>query len=175
MAFFEPGTTTVFCCTMNQAGKRGRWTRFHLPFPVEDWTILGDKLYLRGPGLVHVIDDTRESDEIPVWEGYETQSFDWTIEWPWLDWGALGVTKMLQGFDMVGNGTCTIEFGYDQSNGGRWTTPWELNADTVPGQLIPMPLAAPSLAVRITFNGSNVSPTQWNALRLEFQNFRNTA
>lgn len=176
----EPDTTAVFCCTMNQAGKRGRWTRYLLPFPVDDWTILGSKLYLRGPNLVHVIDDSCESDEVEWIDGdppgpADPVQFQWMVQWPWLDWGALGVTKMLQGFDIVGNGTCAIEFGYNQANGGLWTPAWELNADSVPGQLLPMPLSAPSLAVRLTFNGSDVSPTQWNALRLEFLNFRSTS
>ena len=63
-----------------------------------------------------------------------------------------------------------MQFGYDQTAAGAFTEPYTVPADTVPGPVIPMPLAAPSMAVRLTYDGS--VQWQWNALNLYLQDFR---
>lgn len=167
---FKGGTASTghfFVYTMNRMGQAGAWTRYEFPWRVDDWCIKGEHLYLRHGDEVSRIDMNRESDG--------GTPFEWFIQWPWLDFGQMGVTKMMQGFDIIGTGVAKIEFGYDQTNGGRWTPAWELIADSVPGQLLPMPLAAPSIAVRLTYQGSDVERTGWEALNLHFAHFRETS
>ncbi|PJK01455.1 hypothetical protein CO615_04035 [Lysobacteraceae bacterium NML75-0749] len=167
---FKGGTASkghFFVYTMNRMGQAGAWTRYEFPWRVDDWCIKGEHLYLRHGDTVSRLDMSRESDA--------GTPFEWFIQWPWLDFGQMGVTKMMQGFDIIGTGQARIEFGYDQTNGGRWTPAWELIADSVPGQLLPMPLAAPSIAVRLTYQGNDVERTGWEALNLHFSHFRVTS
>lgn len=168
--------TTVFVYTMNRLGQIGAWTRYEFPFAIDDWCILGNDLYVRSGDEIRRVTDTRESDEMRDENGdISPVAFDWTLQWPWLDFGQIGQGKMMLGFDIVGYGAARIQFGYDQSNGGVWTPEWQLIADSVPGQLLPMPLTAPSMAIRLTYTGSDTNRTGWEALNLHFRPQRERA
>jgi hypothetical protein len=159
--------TDVFVYSMTRIGQVGAWSRYVFPFAVEDWAVKGDDLYLRSGDSVRRYDDALVGDELA---SGVIQPFQGMVQWPWLDFGQPAVTKMLYGFDIVGTGEVSVQFGYDQTNGGTFTDPYLVPADTVPGPVIPMPLAAPSLAVRLTYDGS----VQWqfNAFNLYLQDQR---
>lgn len=167
-------TTTAFVYTMTRIGQVGAWSRYEFPFVVEDWAIAGDALYLRSGDFVHRVDEAVLGDEVATWDGsnwtYAIVPFPGLIRWPWLDFGQAGVTKLLFGFDIVGTGAVSVAFGIDQSNAGLFTPGYLVPADTVPGMIIPMPLAAPSLAVELRYDGSE--RWQWNALQLYLQDGR---
>ncbi|MBE2259505.1 MAG: hypothetical protein IAE88_11640 [Rhodobacteraceae bacterium] len=161
--------THVFVYSMT--GSVGAWSRYIFPFEVTDWSIGGDNLYLRSGDFIHRVDPSVLGDEISNGgESSEIVPFPGLIQWPWLDFGQPGVTKMLCGFDIVGEGAVSVSFGFDQRNAGMFTPPWTVVPDTVPGQVIPMPLAAPSLAVRLTYDGTET--WQWNAFGLYLQDQR---
>lgn len=165
--------TTVFVYTMTRIGQVGAWSRYEFPFVVEDWAIAGDSLYLRSGDFIHVVDDSVVGDEVGIFSdslAFEVIPFEGLIQWPWLEFGQPGVTKMLFGFDVVGTGSVSVSFGIDQTNGGLFTPGYSVPADTVPGMVIPMPLAAPSLAVQLRYDGSE--QWQWNALQLYLQDSR---
>jgi len=166
--------THVFVYTMTRIGQVGAWSRYEFPFVVEDWAIAGDSLYLRSGDFVHRVDEAVLGDEVATWNGsnwtYAIVPFPGLIRWPWLDFGQAGVTKLLFGFDIVGTGAVSVAFGIDQSNAGLFTPGYLVPADTVPGMVIPMPLAAPSLAVELRYDGSE--RWQWNALQLYLQDGR---
>lgn len=175
LMFPRDDATHVFVYTMTRIGQVGAWSRYEFPFVVEDWAIAGDALYLRSGDLVHRVDDQVLGDEILVNDGGELPvprvvPFPGLIRWPWLDFGQPGVTKLLYGFDVVGNGAVSVSFGIDQTNGGLFTPGYLVPPDTVPGMVIPMPLAAPSLAVELRYDGSE--RWQWNALQLYLQDSR---
>ncbi len=165
----------VFVYTMNRLGKVGAWSRYEFPWEIDDYTIRGNTLYMRHGDVISRVDPQYESDQVLNGEIMDIEPFEWLIQWPWLDFGAMGVTKMLEGFDIIGYGVARIQFGYDQSNGELWTPEWELVADSVPGQLLPMPLSAPSMAVRLIYDGSDEQRTGWDALNLHFHGMRETA
>ena len=168
--------TKVFVYSMTRIGQVGAWSRYVFPFVIDDWAIGGDALYLRSGDFIHRVDDTVVGDEIGIAGGgeqFEIIPFQGVIQWPWLEFGQPGVTKMLYGFDIVGQGAVSVSFGIDQSSGGLFTPGYAVPADTVPGMVIPMPLAAPSLSVRLTYSGSE--PWQWNALGLYLQDLRGMA
>ncbi len=171
-----PGTAEVFVYSMTRMGQVGAWSRYEFPFVIDDWAIAGDALYLRSGDFIHVVDESVVGDEIGIagdgWN-FEIIPFEGMIQWPWLEFGQPGVTKMLYGFDIVGQGAVSVSFGIDQSSGGLFTPGYTVPADTVPGMVIPMPLAAPSLSVRLTYDGSE--PWQWNALGLYLQDMRGMA
>ncbi len=91
------------------------------------------------------------------------QPFNGVIWWPWLDLGSPGRSKMLQGFDVTGKGSCRIEFGWNQDDPRAFTAPLTLVPDTVPGKTIPMMLNAPSYSVRIEYPGNQ----NWEFLGLQ--------
>jgi len=169
----EDDATEVFVYSMTRMGQVGAWSRYLFPFTLDDWAIAGDILHLRSGDFIHRVDSSVVGDEIGFgddgWQ-FEIVPFEGMIQWPWLEFGQPGVTKMLYGFDIVGEGAVSVSFGIDQSNGGLFTPGYQVPADTVPGMVIPMPLSAPSLSVKLTYDGSE--SWQWNALGLYLQDLR---
>lgn len=163
-------STLVYVYTMTRIGQVGAWSRYEFPFDISDWCIAGDALYVRSGDFIHRVDDAVVGDEVVVETGRQVVPFPGLIRWPWLDFGQPGVTKMLYGFDVVGTGAVSVSFGIDQTNGGLFTPGYPVPADTVPGMVIPMPLAAPSVAVQLSYDGSE--QWQWNALQLYLQDSR---
>lgn len=159
--------TTVFVYSISSAGSVGAWSRYIFPFSVDGWCIAGDDLYLRSGDQIHVLDAEQIGDEVAPGD---ILPFQGIIQWAWLDFGQPGITKNLYGFDVVGTGDMAVSFGYDQSNGGYFTTPYGVPADTVPGMVIPMPISAPSFSVRLTYDGTQ--KWQWNAFSLYLQDLR---
>lgn len=150
-------TDQVFIYTMNQGGTQGgSWSRYIFPFTIEHYAHLANDLYLRAEDTVHRVIEGGLNDNGVNFEG--------VIQWPWLDFGAPGVNKMMEGFDIVGEGTSSIEVGYDQTALGTFTTKYPIPVDTYPGQLIPMAVNAPTMSVRLTYDGGQA--WQWNALSL---------
>jgi hypothetical protein len=83
------------------------------------------------------------------------------MSWPYLDMGQLGRTKMMVGFDLVVDGEVDAQFGYDQRNENLVTPSYILDGDTLLGDVIPMPLSAPSVQMRLTFSANQ--KWEWNA------------
>ncbi|MBB3802055.1 hypothetical protein FHR47_002303 [Xanthomonas arboricola] len=163
-------SSQFFVYSISAIGRVGAWSRYIVPFKVDDWCFAGEDLYIRSDDYIHVMDRDSLGDEISPGD---IRPFQGLIQWPWLDFGQPGVTKMLYGFDMVGTGDVSVQFGYDQTNGGAFTDPYLIPGDTVPGMVIPMPLAAPSISVRLTFDGTQ--DWQWNASCLYLQDLRGMA
>lgn len=159
--------TTAFVYSMTSVGQVGAWSRYVFPFVIDDWAIRGDDLFLRSGSNIHKMDDDVVGDEV---DSGEIVPFEGRIQWPWLDFGQPGVTKSLYGFDIVGSSDVFAQFGYDQSNLGTFTAPYRVPADTVPGMVIPMPISAPTISVRLTYDGT--SAWQWNAFSLYLQDLR---
>lgn len=155
-------TDTIFVFTMNRGIRQGAWSRYVFPFTVEHFAHLESTLYMRHENTVSfAVHDQVDDDGSP---------FSATIQWPWLDFGQPGVNKMMIGFDLVGDGECSIEFGYHQGSPGTFTASYDVPTDTFVGQMIPFPLNAPSLSVRLTYPGGQ--NWQWNYLSLYLQKMR---
>lgn len=158
-------TDTVFVYTMNKGVQGGAWSRYVFPWTCEHFAHLENTLYIRHGDIVsYVLPNATDDDGT---------GFNGVIQWPWLDFGQPGVNKMLIGFDIVGTGTSSIEIGYDQTNFGTFTTAYAIPEDTYPGQIIPLPVNAPSLCVRLTYDTDQA--WQWNALNLHLQDQRVTS
>ena len=139
-------TTTTFVYSMTQLGQVGAWSWYEYPWNIEANAMLGNDLYLRSGDAVYVVDEDRlndqdaDGDDVPVIA--EIQSH-------YQDMGAPGVTKMLIGVDLVGDGVASISIGYNQSDVSAFTPDVTVPADTVPGSIIPIPVASPSFAMRL--------------------------
>jgi len=159
-------TDQVFIYTMNRGVQGGAWGRYIFPFTIEHFAQLENTLYMRhGDDVSFTLLDQVDDDGVP---------FDGVIQWPWLDFNQPGVNKNLVGFDIVNEeGVCTVEIGYNQAQGGYFTEPYLIPEDTVPGQIIAIPVQAPSFSVRLTYAGSQ--NWQWNAFQLWLDDQRPTA
>ncbi len=94
--------------------------------------------------------------------------FEGYIAWPYLDFGILGIDKMMEGFDVVANGTFRVSFGYSQRDFSLATPDYALDGDTLIGGMTPMPLTAPSFQMRLTFDGEQA--WEWFASNLYINN-----
>ncbi len=158
-------TDTVFIYTMNRGVNNGAWSRYVFPWTIEHFTHLENLLYMRHGDIVSfAIEGAVDDDGV---------NFEGVIQWPWLDFGQPGVNKMLIGFDIVGEGTSSIEIGYDQTALGTFTTKYAIPVDTYPGQIIALPVNAPSMSIRLTYDGGQA--WQWNAFNLYLEDMRPTS
>ncbi len=79
--------------------------------------------------------------------------FESIVHWPYLDFGNLGVEKQFVGFDLVATAPegVSISVGYDQNNIDSRTDAFDMDGDTLPGRLIPIPVAGPSFDLKLVF------------------------
>ena len=138
----------VFVCTMN--GGKPKWSRYIFPWAVDAFAQLGNDLYIRHGDEVSVVDESLHTDDV---NGSAT-AFAGLVQWPWLDNGQPGVTKMLESVDYVGTGQGPkLSIGYDQTSDSAFTTAYQLSSDTMTGSPIPIPVAAPTFSVKLAFDG----------------------
>ena len=160
LAFAREAVTSVHVYTMSQLGRRGAWSRYEFPFSVEAFAQLGDDLYIRHGNAISIVSEAVSYDEASGGDsGIEQIPFPGLVWWPWLDFGTPGQTKMLEAFDYVGTGQGpSISVGYDQRSLSAFTPGYQLVSDTMPGGMVPIPVAAPTLSVRLAFAGGQ----KWN-------------
>ena len=137
----------VFVYTMNRAGRVGAWSRYVFPFEIDATAQLGETLFLRSGDTIYRVSEDATTDA-----GAPIESI---VQWPWLDFGTPGVTKMLQTVDVVGDGpgTVSLQVGYDQRAVEAFTPAYTIPIDTLTGMPIPIPVSAPTLSVRLSFTG----------------------
>jgi len=146
-AIFGP---QVFVLSLNE-GKSGKWSRYVFPEAITDVTLLDNDLYARTE--THKI--WRVSEDFLVddyYLGYGVEFYG-VVHWPHLDFGSLGVEKQFIGFDLVATAPegVSVSIGYDQRDVTVRTDDYLMDADTLPGKLVPFPLTAPSFDLRLTF------------------------
>ncbi len=160
----------AFVLTMN-TDKKGSWSRYVFPEAITDTTLLGNDLYLRTEThKVWKVSDLVTQDDVFEEVGVD---FDGVIQWPHLDFGALGVEKAFVGVDVVATAPTgvSVSVGYDQRDLDARTDDYALEyADTLTGQLIPIPVAGPSFDLRLTFAANQA--WRWTASVMYIQDFR---
>ena len=162
--------TEAFVLTMNGGPKDISWSRYVFPSDIDDWTIMGTDLYLRSGDKVWKVDEDTLIDD----SGGANVTFNGQLWWPYLDFGALGVTKQMIGFDTIVDGEYSVVFGYNQNDDTQVTTAYTVtDGDTLVGDIIPMPIAAPSIQMRLTFTGNTA--WEWHASSLYFNDWRLTS
>ena len=144
-------STTVFIYTMSRTGEVGAWSRYVLPFHVDNFCQMGPNLYIRAGDDVLMVDETADSDFAG---DVRAVPFDGVAQWPYLDFGQPGVSKQLLGVDLASTNAvnASVAVGYDQSNPSSFTTPLDIPGDTVPGTFIPIPVLGPSFSLKLTFS-----------------------
>ncbi len=154
------------------------WSRYVFPGIITDWTLGNGLLYLRVGDVVWNVSDTTLLDDMLVdsTDGGTNVGFPGYVAWNYVECGQLGVDKQMEGFDLTigdidddgqinnNNVTCNVSFGYNQSNREQATEPYAVTGDTIPGTMVPIPLIAPSIQMRLDFGtGQNWG---WGAANL---------
>jgi hypothetical protein len=103
--------------------------------------------------------------------GYGVE-FDGIVHWPHLDFGALGVEKQFVGFDLIATAPdgVAVSIGYDQRDLSMRTADYTMDANTLPGKLVPIPVTAPSFDFKLTFAGGQA--WEWFASVLYINDLR---
>lgn len=144
-------TSTIFVYSITQIGSVGAWSRYVVPFEIDAFVHLNNKLYIRSGDDMLSFDLDTAAD----YEGDERiEYFDSHVWWPWLDMGIPGGNKRLIGFDIVCDGPPTVSFGVNQLSTTQFTTGYTLAGDTLTGGIIPMPLTFPSVSFKVEFAGA---------------------
>jgi hypothetical protein len=117
-----------------------------------------------GVGSVIVVEHYEEA-----LEGTDIEGIVW---WPFLDMGAIGVEKGLVGLDLVATAPegVAVSIGYNQNDNTQRTPNYEIDADTLAGQLVPFPVSGPSFDLKLTFEPGQA--WEWQATNMYVQDWR---
>ena len=148
LAFPGDETTEVFVYSMPELGKRGSWSRYVFPWTLEATTQLNGELYMRADDNLYMIDETAATDETSAGT---FQGFAGSIQWPYLDLGSPGTTKMLISCDICGIGQASLSIGYNPDNAGSVTAPYVVGSDTTYGTRVPIALSSVMMSVKLTW------------------------
>lgn len=167
--FFGP---EAFVLTITDV-KAMSWSRYVFPEAITDTTLLDDDLVLRTEtGKVWFVSDDETADDVHIDEVEESIPFEGVIHWLHLDFGALGVEKQFLGFDLVANAPegVRVSIGYDQRDVNARTADYSMEGDSLPGQMVPIPVSGPSFDLRVTFEANQV--WEWQAAVMYIQDMR---
>ena len=165
--------STAYVYSMSRLGEVGAWSWYEFPWLVEAHAMLGNDLYLRSDDAVFIVDPDRLDDQDVTGADVPVEA---EIQSHYLDFGSPGVTKMMIGVDLVGTGTAKIAIGFNQSDPSLFTPDTLVPGDSVPGSIIPIPLAAPSFAMRLRYKSSeNPNGWEWLASNFYINDFRPTS
>lgn len=145
----------AFVLTVN-GSKQMSWSRYTFPETITDWTLDGSDLILRTAthkiwkvDVETIYDDQRQNDYI----GGDNIDIVGLVQWPHLDFGSYAVEKQFIGFDLTADAPAGVQIsiGYDQRDLTRRTPAYTMDADSLPGKLVPIPVTAPSFDMQLTF------------------------
>ena len=161
----------AFVLTMNSGKGEMSWSRYVFPAAIDDWTILDKDLLLRSGDKILRLDEAAVRDEQVGDPATSGVLFTGQIWWHYLDFGGLGDDKMMLGFELVGEGAVTVTFGYNQNDVSQATANYTLtDMNSIPGTMIPMPITAPSIQMRLVF--SSDQEWEWTAAAIYLQDNR---
>lgn len=167
--YLVEGWSQVFVYAINVPNAPGKWSYYNLPLVITDFTQLNEQLYIRGGDDVIVVDDDALYDYVGrSSEGGGQVEIIGIVQTPYVDLGSPGVEKMLVGFDSVNTGTPAVQIGYDESNLASLTTAFTIPADTIPGMIIPLPIASPSFSLKLTYPPG----AKWQMMSANFYTMR---
>lgn len=161
---FYPGTgqywlcfgNTVYVMTNNGSGANS-WSQYVFPSSIDAWTVESGVLLLRSGDLIWQVDEATLLDDKDIGGGWGGTNvlFTGLVQWPFLDFGPVGLDKNMDGIDLVCTGTGKINILYDQTNFALQTPDYLFSGDTLPGiGMLPFPMTAPSFSVALTFDGN---------------------
>lgn len=179
IALFYPGTgqymlffgAQAFVLTMNGGTQDQSWSRYTFPAAIQYWTVEDGVLYLRAGDLVWEMSEDALYDDIV--DSNTFVEFTGKIQWPYLDFGTLGIEKTTEGFDLVCEGNVNVTVGYNQKDFTKVTPDYIVAGDTLDEVgMVPIEITAPSMQWRLEFSAGQA--WEWEALNVYVIPSKNT-
>jgi hypothetical protein len=100
------------------------------------------------------------------------EEFEGVLHWPHLDFGSIGNEKQFVGLDLVATAPTgvAVSVGYDQRDLDARTDDYTMDADSLPGKMVPIAVSGPSFDLRLTFSANQ--EWEWNAAVIYVQDMR---
>jgi hypothetical protein len=159
--FWSINGSTVWAYTFSRTSKVSAWSKFTLPFTVDDATVLNQELYVRTGDDVYVVSDSVYKDgsiSIPLVD----------VQMYYQDGKRPGVLKQFMGMDMIGTGQWTVSHLFAADNEALESQAYELPAITEPNSLHPVELMATRIAPH--FQHQKDEAAEINAAMLHYEN-----
>lgn len=167
MSFFHYGTGQYICIignvmfvySISRTSKIQAWSRYLIPFTVDDFAELNGELYIRsGNDVYRFTADAYDDNGKP---------FEVVLELPYMDLKSPGQLKRLVGVDLVMEGECDFSIGFDVRNTDAYTPVIRLRGNTRPGGMIPMEACGTEFSLR--FRNLTNKPFRLDAVTLYFE------
>lgn len=167
--------TNAIVLTINGTNAQN-WSRYSFPYEITDSTISAGVLFLRvtrpiqGTDLVWQYNDGDVANPGTLVDdsGGDNIAIPNLMWWPYLDFGPIGLEKMMEGFDIACDGEVTVSFGYNQKDFSQATDPFVVDGDTLDQSgMVPFPVTAVSIQPRLSFTPG--TQWEWQALNLYIQ------
>jgi len=136
---------TVWVYSFSRASKISAWSKFTMPFTIDDATVLNQELYVRTGDDVYKVTDAVTRDGVSSIPLVDVKMY-------FQDGKRPGVLKQFTGADFIGTGTPTISYEFFDSGLQRIleTAGYEYPAVTEPGNLPPVELITTRIAPHMT-------------------------
>jgi hypothetical protein len=131
--------STVWPYTFSRTSKLSAWSKFTLPFTIDDATVLNQELYVRAGNDVYRVSDAVFKDGVSSIPLVDVQMFYQDAKRP-------GVLKQFTGVDVIGIGQPTISYLFAADNQTLESLAYEYPAVTEPGELHPVELLSTRIA-----------------------------
>lgn len=158
--FWSINVATVWAYSFSRTSKISAWSKYTLPFTVDDATVLNQELYVRSGNDVYQVSDAVFKDgasSIPLVD----------VEMFYQDGKAPAVLKQWMGIDIIGEGQWTISHKFQADGQSIETAAAEYPAVTEPGELYPVELMSTRIAPHLTH--AKDEPAEISALMLHYE------
>jgi hypothetical protein len=134
--------STVWVYTFSRTSKISAWSKFTLPFTIDDATVLNQELYVRTGNDVYKVSEAVYKDGVSSIPLVDVQMF-------FQDGKRPAVLKQFTGVDTICTGQPTISYLFAADNQALESQQYELPAVSEPGVLYPVELMATRIAPHI--------------------------
>lgn len=151
---------TLFVYSLSRTSKIAAWSRYLMPFDVDDIAERLGVLYLRSGDDVYRFDESVRTDG-----GVE---YEVLLEMPYMDFKTPGVLKRITAIDIVMEGQCYFSLGWDVRNALALTDEVRIIGNTRGGGMIPIECCGTEFSPR--FRNMDDQPFRLDALTIYYEN-----
>lgn len=153
--------STVWVYSFSRTSKISAWSKFTLPFTIDDATVLNQELYVRTGDDVYKVSDSVFKDGVSNVPLVDMQMF-------YQDGKRPGVLKQFMGMDLIGEGNWTVSHLFAADNQALESQAYEYPAVTEPGALYPVELLSTRIAPHLQHQKDEAA--ELSLLMLHYEN-----
>jgi len=152
--------STVWPYSFSRTSKISAWSRFTLPFTIDDATVLNQELYVRTGEDVYKVSESVFKDGVSSIPLVDILMF-------FQDGKRPGVLKQFMGMDLIGVGQWTVSHLFAADNQTLESQAYEYPAVTEPGDMHPVELLSTRIAPRLRHQKDEAAELSMLALLYE--------